>query len=90
MDELVKVLEELFASADVTIEDDIFQTGELVDRAETLCSDYLITSDGHCNWANIELLRAKGYRIFAGDQDSFGWLTGCVQRKGDTRTLMYG
>lgn len=90
MEELMKALEELFTSTNVEVEDDCFQSGELVDRVEGLCCEELITSNGGCNWANIKILRENGYDVFAGDKDSFGWLTGCVQRKGDNRILVYG
>ena len=90
MDELMKVLEELFDSTDIEVIDDYFQNSPLVDRAESLCCDQLITVHGDCNWENIKTLRDNGYRVFAGEKDSFGWLTGCVQRIGDTKTFVYG
>ena len=53
-----------------------------------LCNDYLIDDDGTCNWRNIETLRQHGYRVYAGEKDSFGWLTGCVEKDG--RILVFG
>ena len=38
----------------------------------------LVTTDGHCLWENHARLNAAGFRIFPGEQDSFGWLTGCI------------
>ena len=90
MDELMRTLKELFNSTDIEVIEDCFQSSPFVDRAESLCCDQLITADGGCNWSNIKVLRDYGYRIFAGERDSFGWLTGCVQRKGDNRILVYG
>ena len=90
MDELMKALEKLFNAENIETEGKYFQSCELVDHAEDLCDDYLITSNGDCNWSNIEILRNNGYRVFAGEKDSFGWLTGCVQKKGDNRILVYG
>lgn len=90
MDELMKALKELFSSTDIEVEDGYFQSGELVDRAEGLCCEQLIMASGGCNWTNIKVLRDNGYNVFAGERDSFGWLTGCVQKKGDYRILVYG
>lgn len=41
----------------------------------------LISSNGRCNWTNIKKVEGAGYRVFAGEQDSFGWLTGCISTK---------
>ncbi len=90
MDELMKVLKELFNSTNIEVKYGYFQGGELVDRAEVLCCEQLITVNGGCNWTNIKVLHENGYNVFAGDKDSFGWLTGCVQKKGDNRILIYG
>lgn len=51
---------------------------------EMLCNGELITSAGQCNWSMIKVLKSKGYDVFAGDRDSFGWLTGRVQKDGMT------
>lgn len=57
---------------------------------ELLANGELITSDGQCNWDMIRELRDRGYRVYAGEKDSFGWLTGCIQKHGDERILVYG
>ena len=57
---------------------------------ELLANGELITNDGQCNWDMIMKLRGRGYRVYAGDKDSFGWLTGCIQKHGDERILVYG
>ncbi len=55
-------------------------------RAEA--SKVLILADGSCNVTNIVALRKHGYDVFPGEEDSFGWLTGCIQTsKG---ILVYG
>lgn len=61
---------------------------ELEDAAEFECCASLITSNGDCNWLNILALRRMGYDVYAGDQDSFGWLTGVVEKDGIQ--LIYG
>lgn len=45
-----------------------------------LCDDVLISSQGRNNSANMRaLIDATGCSIYAGEQDSFGWLIGCVR-----------
>lgn len=52
----------------------------LMDKIETLACNLLITDNGQPNYSNIGIMRAHGYRVYAGERDSFGWLTGCIQR----------
>lgn len=61
---------------------------DLADLAENEACGELFTDSGDCNWENIRKLQKKGYHVYAGDKDSFGWLTGCIQ-KGD-KVLVYG
>jgi len=49
------------------------------EEAAGLACELLITEGGGCNWGNIRVLRESGFRVFAGEKDSFGWLTGCIQ-----------
>lgn len=65
------------------------QDDGLASYAELLACGLFITSDGGCDWENIIKFKSKGFDIFAGDKDSFGWLTGCIQ-KGDGAILVYG
>lgn len=58
--------------------------------ASCLCDKYLITESGTPKWDNIKKLRNYGYRVFPGEKDGFGWLTGCVQKNGDSRILVFG
>ena len=53
-----------------------------------LSNELLITDQGLCNWNNIKILRSNGYRVYAGEKDSFGWLTGCIRK--DNYVLVYG
>lgn len=45
----------------------------------TYLSNYYLTGDDRLE--NMEYIRKKGYPIFPGEQDRFGWLTGCIQLK---------
>ena len=60
----------------------------LIQEALSIANGELITSTGGCNWAAHDKLEAAGFRVKAGDKDSFGWLTGLIcTKKG---TIMYG
>jgi hypothetical protein len=43
-----------------------------------LADECLITSDGDCHWDNHKTLGHLGFRVRAGETDSFGWLTGVI------------
>lgn len=95
MEELLKVLEELYSTQGNSVIDEYdgrsyFEDCDIKNKAEGLCDDVLITEGGGCDWDNINVLRSNGYSVFAGEKDSFGWLTGCVQKHGDNRILVYG
>lgn len=95
MEELLKILGELYSTEGNSEVDEYdgcqyFKTYDVRNRAEGLCNELLITNGGQCNWDNIYILRSNGYRVFAGERDSFGWLTGCVQKNNDLRILVYG
>lgn len=95
MENLLNKLEQLYSvqgNAYVGKESDrqYFKSSDTLDEVEELCNELLITESGSCNWDNINILRNHGYRVFAGEKDSFGWLTGCIQKIGDQRILVYG
>jgi hypothetical protein len=93
MDKLLEALEKLYEDQNNIYREEGwtgFNESELYNEVVTLCDKYLITNGGLCNWDNIRILRDKGYRVFAGEKDSFGWLTGCVQKHNDLRVVVYG
>lgn len=93
MKELLEALEQLYADQDNIYQEEGwtgFNESVLYNKVVCLCDEYLITDDGRCNWDNMNILRINGYRIFAGERDSFGWLTGCVQKLNDSRVVVYG
>ena len=49
------------------------------DEVEVLAIEALITSGGRCNWLNIFDIRERGYNVYPGERDSFGWVTGCIR-----------
>ncbi len=97
MKEFIGLLNKLYTTASAegvpTVVEDgrpYFDRCELVDNIEGRANKLLITEGGKCNWDNISIVRANGFRVFAGERDSFGWLTGCIQKNGDNRILVYG
>lgn len=61
-----------------------------VDECEFMANGLLITSNGRCNWENIRKLKSYGFDVYAGEKDSFGWLTGCIEFPDRERVLVYG
>lgn len=53
----------------------------LYNAITSICNRLLITENGDCNWANHRQLENHGYRVRAGERDSFGWLSGRVCHK---------
>lgn len=49
-------------------------------EVEQVATNVLVTEYGKCNWINIRTLREKGYDVYAGESDSFGWLSGVIER----------
>ena len=93
MEKLLTLLKELYDDQNNIYQEDGF-TGfnecDIYNEVTALCDEYLIGNGGCCNWTNINILRNNGYRVFAGEKDSFGWLIGCVQKQGDPRIIVYG
>ena len=94
-EELCRSLEALYRTSEKGEEEDgkyYFDTvGDTLGHyCELLANGELITNDGQCNWDMICELRRRGYRVFAGEKDSFGWLTGCIRKEDDGRILVYG
>lgn len=96
-EELVRALDRLYSysfeeTAEVSSNDgcSYFKESPFIEYVEGLCCGELICSDGSCDYDGIRLLKKSGYDVFAGEKDSFGWLTGCVKKNGDDRILVYG
>ena len=74
----------------VLTKDEIGITHEYIDAPElmNLAATHLITDRGGCDWNNIKKLNNAGFKVFAIEQDSFGWLIGGIRtNKG---VIMYG
>ena len=67
--------------------------GERSNIAEQIACLLFISDSGNVNMLNVAMFnnkyREKGYHIYPGETDSFGWLTGCIQTP-DERVLVFG
>jgi hypothetical protein len=61
---------------------------ELIDEASVLAESLFITSNGHCNWENIEIAQKHNIFPYAVERDRFGWLTGGFET--DKGIILYG
>lgn len=61
---------------------------ELINNIIEIADQALITDEGKCDLDAIDIVKQHGYSVFAGEQDRFGWLTGCIQTK--KGLLVYG
>jgi hypothetical protein len=52
---------------------------EKLNRVLDLCASVLMASPGQVNSDAIARLKAAGYDVVPGEQDSFGWLTGVLR-----------
>ena len=50
----------------------------LVEAVVYLATEHLTIDN---NYNNIQLLKNAGYKVYPGEQDSFGWLTGFIEIK---------
>lgn len=81
----IKVFED---SSDGSICIDCSEKDTVPYEIERLACDTLISPEGKCNWKNITKVKNSGFDVFAGEKDSFGWLTGCI--KTDGGIIVYG
>lgn len=51
------------------------------DVISSLAIDYLITDGGGVNYKNKKIITTAGFRVYPGEADSFGWLTGIIELK---------
>ena len=77
---LVLLLEEISSDDSIEISNEHYSyTHPLVAAAKYLADKYLIGDDGHPDREYIDIIRRAGFPIFPGEQDRFGWLTGCIE-----------
>ena len=66
------------------------KTTPATEECEEMANALLIRMDGRCNWENIRKLGGYECSVYAGENDSFGWLTGCIAYPDGERVLVYG
>lgn len=67
------------------------KTTPATEECEELANALLISAGGRCNWDNIMVLKQEYlFEVYAGEKDSFGWLTGCIGFPDGERVLVYG
>jgi dynactin complex subunit len=69
--QLLKMIDE-----DETI--DVKEKHPLIDAVIYLADEHLT---GNENFKNIVTIREAGFDVYAGEQDRFGWLVGCIELK---------
>lgn len=72
---IINLLKKIDEDESINIDDNV-----LVNAVIYLADEYLTGEDGESR-GNIEYIKKAGFDIFAGEQDRFGWLTGCIQLK---------
>ena len=76
---LIQLLQE-FEVSDFPESQYIYEDAIPEEMAELIYAE-LISGQFGVNWQNVNTLHQAGYRVHAGDQDSFGWLTGVIPTK---------
>ena len=74
---LIKLLQLIDSNETIDI-DNTRDVHPLVEAVVYLASECLVTDN---NYDNIQLLKIAGYKVYPGERDSFGWLTGWVELK---------
>ena len=64
------------------------QQNPTIQKIANLASVVLFTDEGLNILENHRILIENGFPIFAGEEDAFGWVTGCIQTK--KGRIMYG
>ena len=74
---IIALLEAIIADDDIKIYGENYDSVHpLVNAVIYLANDYLTSDDRHIH---MRAIKEKGFHIFPGEQDRFGWLTGCIQ-----------
>lgn len=70
----------------------IFVESEEISKLESFACNLLITENGGVNYARMTELRKAGYRVYPGEKDGFGWLSGCIEKQGNKqrKILVFG
>ena len=93
MENFVLKLKEMFDAEEnfyITVkdsDDEHIEYSKLAKELEVEACEYLITN-GMVNYCNKKLLEDNGFKVYPGEKDSFGWVTGVIER--NNRKLIFG
>ena len=74
---LIQLLKEIESDESIDVHDNQYVISHpLVQAVQYVASNYLTGDDGR---GMIQHVIAAGFNIYPGEQDRFGWLTGCIQ-----------
>ena len=80
LSEFIQLLKKINSDASIKVEYNCYDNYHPdVIEASNLANECLISEEGYPDMDNIEILNAYGFRVFPGEVDRFGWLTGCIQ-----------
>ena len=90
MEELLRCLQAIDASDMPNATSSILSGNKdsMIQKISSLASVILLTDEGLNIWENHRHLQSNGFPVFPGEQDSLGWLTGCIQTK--KGIILYG
>lgn len=74
-------------------EDETIDKQTIENQSHPLIKTVIYLADEHLAGAddfkhNISLIKQAGFDVYAGEQDRFGWLSGCIQLK--KGTIVFG
>lgn len=75
-DLIVSLLKEIESDHIPLIQNQYDPSHPLVNTVIYLANNYLTGDDRH---VHMSVIKKSGFAIYPGEQDRFGWLTGCIQ-----------
>jgi len=74
---LIQLLQEIELDESIDVHDNYYvMSHPLIQAVQYVASNYLTGDDGR---GRIQQVIAAGFHVYPGEQDRFGWLTGCIQ-----------
>jgi len=77
---LILLLKQIDSDSTIEVNNDRYKnTNPLVNAAIYMANEYLIGDDGHPSRKAMDYVIVNGFHIFPGEQDRFGWISGCIE-----------
>ena len=86
--EMFDAKEDFYETVKDSCDNNYVEYSDLAKDMEYEACKYLIKSNGGVNYTNKSILEENGFKVYPGEQDSFGWLTGVIER--NNRQLVFG